>query len=140
MNRYERHIELKEAEEKGYKRGRAEGERPSFSYAMGHPMPRNVSYAPVAPGGKYKCKVEISPNPNSAAYTITATLFVGNKYYNAIQHVSLHTIAELQGSGNMPQYIERWLEGAYLAMWKEFKKDVVFDMPTAWRLDQFSSF
>lgn len=23
----------------------------------------------------------------------------------------------------------RWLDGAYVAMWKEFKKDVIFELP-----------
>lgn len=137
MNRYELHQVLKEAEKKGYEAGRNETLRaqsmvaPSRGYNLGIPMPPDPSI-----NGKYRCKVEWLQCPDKAAYEVRATLLMGKKFYNAIQVISYQTWEELRRSDSFKDYIHRWLDGAYIAMWKEFKKDVLFEFPN---LDSTSS-
>lgn len=140
MNRYELEMKLKEAANKGrlegYNKGFEEGKKhPSFG---GHPFPRefngavHIPSAPVAtaPDGKYRCKVEVLRMQNMDAFEFRATLFIGRKYYNAKQIVSAETYYSLRNDRNgMTTYFNRWLDGAYAAMWKEFKKDVLFEFP-----------
>lgn len=132
MNRYELHEKLKEAEKKGYQRGRDEtllqaaSASRATTHAFGHPTPA----ADPSLTGKYRCHVEWSQMPNHAAYELRATLVVGRKYYNAKQTVPYDTWDQLRSEReSFKGYLNRWLDGAYVAMWKEFKKDVLFEFP-----------
>lgn len=137
MNRYELHQLVKEAEEKGRKAGFEEGRkqapfRPSLipGLGLGHPLPMPAGKPlPNTVGGKYRCRVEFGQCQHMAAYEIRATLFVGAKYYNAVDRLAYQTFEQLRVDGHLPRYLNRWLDGAYVAMWKEFKKDVIFELP-----------
>lgn len=125
MNRYELHEKLKEAEKKGYEAGLAVGSAKSKP-GFGIPPP----VADPGASGKYRCRVEWSQMPNHAAYELRATLVVGRKYYNAKQTVPYDTWDQLRSEReSFKGYLNRWLDGAYVAMWKEFKKDVLFEFP-----------
>lgn len=128
MNRYELHKAMKEAEKRGYEAGCAETLR---KQQLSPPKTSYLGSFGSAPGvsinGKYHCKVEWFQKMELAAYEIRATLIIGRKFYNAVQVVGYQTWADLQSSGSFKDYVQRWLDGAYLAMWKEFKKDVLFE-------------
>lgn len=134
MNRYELHQKLKEAEEAGRKVGFEEG-RKQLPYRSpmghGHPLPLPVAQPIPSATSKYRCRVEINQSQNTAAYEMRATLFINNRYYNAIQTIGYEHYEQIRVNGSITDYMNRWLEGAYLAMWKEFKKDVIFELPSS---------
>ena len=140
MNRYELHQKLKEAETKGFKAGFDEGRKQPAIAGLGHPVPRRMPSieemqrpAATLPDGKYRCVVEVAALPMRGAYEVRAVLYIGRKYYNAKQIMERDSWQYMQANrDHFTRWIQSWLDGAYKAMWSEFKKDIVFDMPPGW--------
>lgn len=127
MNRYELHLKLSEAEKKGYQRGRDETLRTAgmVNRATSHAYNLDPNLT-----GKYRCKVEWVQMPTMAAYELRVTLVVGRKFYNAKQVIDYMMWANVNETRDrFKTYLNSWLDGAYKAMWAEFKKDVVFEFP-----------
>lgn len=125
MNRYELHDALTKAKAEGIEEGKRQAERDDVRRTAGlgsHPMPRT---------GQPRLVAKFKRMDNHDAYELRATLYVGDKYYNAIQQVDREIIQQMISDKphKRDEYINFWVQGAKNAILKEFEKDILYVAP-----------